>query len=203
MLISGALADHLPFVHRALQSRFASSTMPGSSTAVRLIANSLADKSWSGYGSHWRKFELFCAEADLDPMTCTEFDIACYIGWIGDGGQIMAKTMQPYLSAINKVYSLVYADEDRRVAVGPLVTSVKRGTVLALGKKWNFAQLQNQFVATLDFDVLVQSDFVIRCHVGFWAYEVSLVLVQAEEFFFPEFQRSKTCKPPCLSSLDS
>jgi integrase len=94
---------------------------------VRLIANSLADKSWSGYGSHWRKFELFCAEADLDPMTCTEFDIACYIGWIGDGGQIMAKTMQPYLSAINKVYSLVYADEDRRPAVGPLVTSVKRG----------------------------------------------------------------------------
>jgi integrase len=101
--------------------------------ASELISQSMADKSWDTYGTGWRSWMRFCDEADIDALQATEFEVVCYIAWIGMRGTIKAETMGPYLSSINKVYELFYeADDATRFvppARGPLVTAAKKGLI--------------------------------------------------------------------------
>ncbi len=51
-------------------------------------------------------------------------DIARYVAWLGQRGSVAAESLQPYLSAINK---LLMDHALPLVALGPLVTGVRKG----------------------------------------------------------------------------
>ncbi len=52
------------------------------------------------------------------------FDITRYIAWLGQRGTVNAESLQPYLSAINK---LLLDHALPPFALGPLVTGVRKG----------------------------------------------------------------------------
>jgi hypothetical protein len=53
------------------------------------------------YSSNLAFFYTSCNTSLLDPLTVRPIDIARYIAWLGQKGIVAAKSMQPYLSAIN------------------------------------------------------------------------------------------------------
>ncbi len=69
-------------------------------------------------------FYTFCDISLLDPLAVGPIDIAGYIVWLRQKGIVAAESMQPYLSAINK---LLLDHALPPVALGPLVTGVRKG----------------------------------------------------------------------------
>ena len=94
---------------------------------ISLLQRSLADNSYSSYGSHLRKYFTFCDEQGLDPFSSTEAIIARYIAWLGQQGTVGAASLQPYLSAINR-----YLEDHGLpgVAKGLLIAKTRKGLAL-------------------------------------------------------------------------
>lgn len=92
--------------------------------AVTLLLSSKAPNTYRSYGQKVQKFLRFCAQQKLDPCGCTQHDIVRYVAWLALEGRVAAESMQPYFSAINRLY------EDlghTPVAVGPLVRQAVLG----------------------------------------------------------------------------
>ena len=70
------------------------------------------------YTSNLKTFFEFCDTSLIDPKQVSPIDIARYIAWLGKRGTLVAASLQPYLSSINK-YLQDYALPP--VALGPLV----------------------------------------------------------------------------------
>ena len=68
-------------------------------------------------------FFLFFDENAIAPLDITNKDIARYLAWMGDHGTVAADSLQPYLSAINK---LLLDHIKPPVALGPMVSRVRK-----------------------------------------------------------------------------
>lgn len=91
---------------------------------VLLMQHALEAGTYSNYESNLRHFWDFCAEFGLSPLDVTPVLIARYVAWIGNKGTVASTSLQPYLSAINRLLQ----DHGREpVALGPVVTAVRRG----------------------------------------------------------------------------
>ena len=54
------------------------------------------------YTSNLKTFFEFCDTSLIDPQEVSTIDIARYIAWLGKRGTVVAASLQPYLSSINK-----------------------------------------------------------------------------------------------------
>ncbi len=89
--------------------------------ATSLFQSALTVGTCGHYSSNLTSFLKFCPLASLDPLEVTPVDIARYIAWLGQRGSVADKSLQPYLSAINKFL------KDHAlppVVLGPLVVGV-------------------------------------------------------------------------------
>eukprot|EP00962_Isochrysis_galbana_P047792 scaffold19706_cov90-Isochrysis_galbana.AAC.1 len=100
----------------------------GGATAARLAATSRQSSTGLSYGRHWAAFVAWCAGNALQPLPATPDMIAAYIGSIADRGTVAARSLQPYLSAINSVHADFGFD---RPALGHFVAAVRRGLARA------------------------------------------------------------------------
>ena len=92
--------------------------------ATSLFQSALATGTKGNYESNLGSFFSFCEEFLLDPLGVGPIDIAHYLAWLGQRGTIAAESLQPYLSAINRLLQ----DHARPpVALGPFVTGVRKG----------------------------------------------------------------------------
>jgi hypothetical protein len=92
--------------------------------ATALFQSALSDGTRSNYDSNLGSFYAYCDESLIDPLGVTPIDIARYLAWLGKRGTIAAVSLQPYLSAINRLLQ----DHARPpVALGPLVSGVRKG----------------------------------------------------------------------------
>lgn len=96
----------------------------GAATAVRLLTHSSTPGTYRGYQGKWEKFARFCRTSGRQPLPATLETVLCYIGAVLEEGTVAATSLQPYLSAINRVH----ADFDfERPAQGPLVAAARKG----------------------------------------------------------------------------
>lgn len=96
----------------------------GGATAARLAANARQSSTTRSYGRHWAAFAKWCAHNSLEPLPATPDMIAAYIGSIADRGTVAARSLQPYLSAINSVHADFGLE---RPALGHFAATVRRG----------------------------------------------------------------------------
>lgn len=93
-------------------------------STLKLLQASLETRTYQTYGSTIKMFLQFCAEEGLDPLDLTPVQAARYVAWLGHRGTVAAGSLQPYLSAINKLLQ----DHGRPpVALGPLVAAARKG----------------------------------------------------------------------------
>jgi hypothetical protein len=82
--------------------------------------------TYQSYGSNFNRFVEFCSEekTPAHPLLATVGTICRYIGWQGLRGTVGVDNLQPYLSAINRVYKDHGLDP---MAQGDLVNEVIKG----------------------------------------------------------------------------
>jgi len=76
----------------------------GAATALRLAESALEDSTYKHYGGLFGAFVDYCAEQHLEPLPADPFTIFCYIGHLAEEGKWQESSLQPILSAINRVH---------------------------------------------------------------------------------------------------
>ena len=96
---------------------------PGKSALAPFHAT-LQPRTYKNYGSALTGFIEFFGETGVDPLEVTPVEIARYIAWLGERGIVEARSLQPYLSTINRFLS-----NHVRVpmALGPMITNFNKG----------------------------------------------------------------------------
>jgi len=101
---------------------------PDADTALRLLARG-APNTLNSYDSKWAQFQAYCdsqgrVSLPADPATC-----ALYVAHIANKGTVRATSLQPYLSAINRVHKDVLLTAEGP-ASGPLVARLRQGLAI-------------------------------------------------------------------------
>lgn len=99
---------------------------PEATLAIEFASSCLSTATYSSYGRLWAAFEDFCAQRRLCALPATAGTVACYVASLAASGRWQPGSLQPVLSAINRVHRDLLGVEDGP-AQGALVTSVKRG----------------------------------------------------------------------------
>eukprot|EP00873_Tetraselmis_striata_P026753 jgi/Tetstr1/447017/TSEL_034475.t1 len=72
-----------------------------------LLSSSLSAQTIKSYAGRLAQFAEFCHDSEnISPLEATTATVVRYVAWIGERGHIAAKSLQPYLSAINTFFEL-------------------------------------------------------------------------------------------------
>eukprot|EP00873_Tetraselmis_striata_P039470 jgi/Tetstr1/459734/TSEL_005087.t1 len=72
-----------------------------------LLSSSLSAQTLKSYAGRLSQFAEFCHDSEnISPLEATTAIVGRYVAWIGERGHIAAKSLQPYLSAINTFFEL-------------------------------------------------------------------------------------------------
>eukprot|EP00873_Tetraselmis_striata_P009234 jgi/Tetstr1/429498/TSEL_019403.t1 len=72
-----------------------------------LLSSSLSAQTLKSYAGKLSQFAEFCHDSEnISPLEATTATVVRYVAWIGERGHIAAKSLQPYLSAINTFFEL-------------------------------------------------------------------------------------------------
>ena len=92
--------------------RNVSSLAPGFEAGVRLLQGGRRPSTVKSYDQKWLKFENFTAQVQDDAgaprmsaLPASSQTVVAYLGYLLESGSISAKSLQPYLSAINAVHN--------------------------------------------------------------------------------------------------
>eukprot|EP00873_Tetraselmis_striata_P007878 jgi/Tetstr1/428142/TSEL_018194.t1 len=76
---------------------------------------SLSAQTLKSYAGRLSQFAEFCHDSEnISPLEATTATVVRYVAWIGERGHIAAKSLQPYLSAINTFFELHNLDPANR-----------------------------------------------------------------------------------------
>lgn len=93
-------------------------------TAISLLTSALSPSTYQSYHQKLNKFARFCAEQGKLLLECSTHDVLRYVAWLAREGRVAADSIQPYLSAINRLYQDLGLPV---IASGPLVTAAVKG----------------------------------------------------------------------------
>eukprot|EP00873_Tetraselmis_striata_P005089 jgi/Tetstr1/425353/TSEL_015802.t1 len=89
----------------------------------------VAAKTLKSYAGILSQFGEFCHDSEnISPLEATTTTVVRYVAWIGERGHIGAKSLQPYLSAINTFFELHNLDPIAKDSLH--LTSARRGLML-------------------------------------------------------------------------
>jgi hypothetical protein len=92
-----------------------------------LLTGSLAPTTCNNYGTGMRRFTVSCNKEGITPLEATAADMLRFRAWLARSGTIAANSLQPYFSAINKLFRDHLKEP---VALGPLLTDARRGLAM-------------------------------------------------------------------------
>eukprot|EP00873_Tetraselmis_striata_P026351 jgi/Tetstr1/446615/TSEL_034139.t1 len=94
-----------------------------------LLSNSLSAQTLKSYAGRLSQFAEFCHDSEnISPLEATTATVVRYVAWIGERGHIAAKSLQPYLYAINTFFELHNLDPIAKDSLH--LTSARRGLML-------------------------------------------------------------------------
>eukprot|EP00873_Tetraselmis_striata_P040919 jgi/Tetstr1/461183/TSEL_006320.t1 len=103
--VAGVGEDVAADVHAAAKDAFGSDEL-GQRT-LDLLSSSLSAQTLKSYAGRLSQFAEFCHDSEnISPLEATTATVVRYVAWIGERGHIAAKSLQPYLSAINTFFEL-------------------------------------------------------------------------------------------------
>eukprot|EP00873_Tetraselmis_striata_P039062 jgi/Tetstr1/459326/TSEL_004721.t1 len=103
--VAGVGEDVAADVDAAAKDAFGSAEL-GQRT-LDLLSSSLSAQTLKSYAGRLSQFAEFYHDSEnISPLEATTATVVRYVAWIGERGHIAAKSLQPYLSAINTFFEL-------------------------------------------------------------------------------------------------
>lgn len=128
-------------------------------TAVSFLTAALSPGTYQSYGQKLKKFARFCEQHGKSLTACTTHDILRYVAWLAHEGQVSADSMQPYLSAINKLYQDLGLPA---IASGHLVSNTVKGFLGMQKRLVPRALTRSPISAQVIYDMLAPAAFALH-----------------------------------------
>eukprot|EP00873_Tetraselmis_striata_P019635 jgi/Tetstr1/439899/TSEL_028306.t1 len=158
-----------------------------------LLSSSLSAQTLKSYAGRLSQFAEFCHDSEnISPLEATTATVVRYVAWIGERGHIAAKSLQPYLSAINtffELHNLVPIAKDSLH-----LTSARRGLMLRQ-RRLDAAPLRVPLPADVAFRFVSKAELIVSApypesHLDYRALLASVV----NFLFFARGLTGVTCR---------
>eukprot|EP00873_Tetraselmis_striata_P013977 jgi/Tetstr1/434241/TSEL_023351.t1 len=143
-----------------------------------LLSSSLSAQTLKSYAGRLSQFAEFCHDSEnISPLEATTATVVRYVAWIGERGHIAAKSLQPYLFAINtffELHNLVPIAKDSLH-----LTSARRGLMLRQ-RRLDAAPLRVPLPADVAYRFVSKAELIVfapypEYHLDFRALLASVV----------------------------
>eukprot|EP00873_Tetraselmis_striata_P002136 jgi/Tetstr1/422400/TSEL_013238.t1 len=143
-----------------------------------LLSSSLSAQTLKSYAGRLSQFAEFCHDSEnISPLEATTATVVRYVAWIGERGHIAAKSLQPYLSAINtffELHNLVPIAKDSLH-----LTSARRGLMLRQ-RRLDAAPLRVPLPADVAYRFVSKAELIVSApypesHLDYRALLASIV----------------------------
>eukprot|EP00873_Tetraselmis_striata_P033298 jgi/Tetstr1/453562/TSEL_040530.t1 len=174
--VAGVGEDVAADVDAAAKDAFGSDEL-GQRT-LDLLSSSLSAQTLKSYAGRLSQFAEFCHDSEnISPLEATTATVVRYVAWIGERGHIAAKSLQPYLSAINtffELHNLVPIAKDSLH-----LTSARRGLMLRQ-RRLDAAPLRVRLPADVAYRFVSKAELIVcapypESHLDYRALLASVV----------------------------
>eukprot|EP00873_Tetraselmis_striata_P020608 jgi/Tetstr1/440872/TSEL_029145.t1 len=154
-----------------------------------LLSSSLSAQTLKSYAGRLSQFAEFCHDSEnISPLEATTCTVVRYVAWIGERGHIAAKSLQPYLSAINTFFELHNLDPIAKDSLH--LTSARRGLMLRQ-RRLDAAPLRVPLPAEVAYRFVTKAELIVSAPYPEYHHDFRALLASVVNFMF--FAMGLTC----------
>eukprot|EP00873_Tetraselmis_striata_P015711 jgi/Tetstr1/435975/TSEL_024856.t1 len=128
------------------------------------------------------QFAEFCHDSEnISPLEATTAIVVRYVAWIGERGHIGAKSMQPYLSAINTFFELHNLDPIAKDSLH--LTSARRGLMLRQ-RRLETAPLRAPLPADVAYRFVTKAELIVSAPTPEYQHDFRALVASVVNFMF-------------------
>eukprot|EP00873_Tetraselmis_striata_P026507 jgi/Tetstr1/446771/TSEL_034258.t1 len=147
-----------------------------------LLSSSLSAQTLKSYAGRLSQFAEFCHDSEnISPLEATTATIVRYVAWIGERGHIAAKSLQPYLSAINTFFELHKLDAIAKDSLH--LTSARRGLMLRQ-RRLDAAPLRVPLPADAAYRFVTKAELIVSAPYPEYHHDFRALLASVVNFMF-------------------
>eukprot|EP00873_Tetraselmis_striata_P036752 jgi/Tetstr1/457016/TSEL_043680.t1 len=147
-----------------------------------LLSSSLSAQTLKSYAGRLSQFAEFCHDSEnISPLEATTATVVRYVARIGERGHIAAKSLQPYLSAINtffELHNLVPIAKDSLH-----LTSARRGLMLRQ-RRLDAAPLRVPLSADVAYRFVTKAEVIVSAPYPEYHLDFRALLASVVNFMF-------------------
>eukprot|EP00873_Tetraselmis_striata_P016657 jgi/Tetstr1/436921/TSEL_025694.t1 len=177
---AAAVAPWAASLRSRLQEAFGSDEL-GQRT-LDMLSSSLSAQTLKSYAGRLSHFAEFCHDSEnISPLEATTATVVRYVAWIGERGHIAAKSLQPYMSAINTFFEL---HDLVPIAKDSLhLTSARRGLMLRQ-RRLDAAPLRVPLPADVAYRFVAKAELIVSAPYPEYHLDFRALLVSVVNFMF-------------------
>eukprot|EP00873_Tetraselmis_striata_P020367 jgi/Tetstr1/440631/TSEL_028941.t1 len=147
-----------------------------------LLSSSLSAQTLKSYAGRLSQFAEFCHDSEnISPLEATTATVVRYVAWIGERGHIAAKSLQPYLSAINTFFELHNLDPIAKDSLH--LTSARRGLMLRQ-RRLDAAPLRVPLPADVAYRFDTKAELIVSAPYPEYHHNFRALLASVVNFMF-------------------
>eukprot|EP00873_Tetraselmis_striata_P037561 jgi/Tetstr1/457825/TSEL_044370.t1 len=147
-----------------------------------LLSSSLSAQTLKSYAGRLSQFAEFCHDSEnISPLEATTATVVRYVAWIGERGHIEAKSLQPYMYAINtffELHNLVPIAKDSLH-----LTSARRGLMLRQ-RRLDAAPLRVPLPADVAYRFVSKAKLIVSAPYPEYHLDFRALLASVVNFLF-------------------
>eukprot|EP00873_Tetraselmis_striata_P043366 jgi/Tetstr1/463630/TSEL_008492.t1 len=143
---------------------------------------SLSAQIVKSYAGRLSQFAEFCHDSEnISPLEATTATVVRYVAWIGEREHIAAKSLQPYLSAINTFFELHNLDPIAKDSLH--LTSTRRGLMLR-HRRLDAAPLRVPLPADVAYRFVTKAELIVSAPYPEYHHDFRALLASVVNFLF-------------------
>eukprot|EP00873_Tetraselmis_striata_P010004 jgi/Tetstr1/430268/TSEL_020096.t1 len=147
-----------------------------------LLSSSLSAQTLKSYAGRLSQFAEFCHDSEnISPLEATTATAVRYVVWIGERGHIAAKSLQPYLSAINTFFELHNIVPIAKDSLH--LTSARRGLMLRQ-RRLDAAPLRVPLPADVAYRFVTKAELIVAAPYPEYHLDFRALLASVVNFMF-------------------
>eukprot|EP00873_Tetraselmis_striata_P017515 jgi/Tetstr1/437779/TSEL_026433.t1 len=147
-----------------------------------LLSISLTGQTLKSYSGRLSLFAKFRHDSEnISPLEATTATVVRYVAWIGERGHIGAKSLQPYMSAINTCFELHNLDPIAKDRLH--LTSARRGLMLRQ-RRLEAAPLRVPLPADVAYRFVTKADLIVSTPTPEYQHDFGALVASVVNFMF-------------------
>eukprot|EP00873_Tetraselmis_striata_P021101 jgi/Tetstr1/441365/TSEL_029614.t1 len=147
-----------------------------------LLSSSLSAQTLKSYARRLSQFAEFCHDSEnISPLEATTATVVRYVAWIGERGHIAAKSLQPYLSAMNTFFELHNLDPIAKDSLH--LFSARRGLMLRQ-RRLDAAPLRVPLPADVAYRFVTKAELIVSAPYPEYHRDFRALLASVVNFMF-------------------